>query len=117
MTIEEKKEHVIRCIKLGMELYKAYLIAECTPDEIEILDTDKDLQRKIEITYAIAERDLLEKHNVALEISQLKGNTNPIQWKLARLNPNRWDSREKDLNVKLPEPVQVNLIGKDCATG
>ncbi len=112
MTIEQKKDHILRCIKLGMELYKAELIAECTEVEIKEIAEDELFLKRIEQQYALEEYSLLMKHNVALEISKTRGNANPIQWKLSKLNPKRWDIKDKSLELRTPIPMQVNLVGK-----
>jgi len=112
MTFEQKKDHIIRCVKLGMELYRAELVSECTLEEIELLDKDKDFLKRIDQQYAIEEYALLTKHNVALEIAKTRGNASPIQWKLGKLNPKRWDSKDKETILTVPESIKVNLVGK-----
>jgi len=112
MTIEQKKEHILRCVKLGMELYRAELVSECTLEEIELIENDKLFLKRIEQQYAIEEYSLLTKHNVALNIAQSRGNASPIQWKLGKLNPKRWDTKDKDTVLKVPGSIQVNLVGK-----
>ena len=95
-----------------MELYKAELISECSEEEIELLDKDKDFLKQIDQQYALSEYELLTKHNIALDIAKNKGSTNPIQWKLSKLNPARWDSRDKETTLNIPESIKVNLVGK-----
>jgi len=112
MTLEQKKEHILRCVKLGMELYKAELISECTLEETELIEEDKLFLKRIEQQYAISEYELLTKHNTVLSLAESKGNAGPIQWKLGKLNPKRWDSKDKDTVLKVPEALQINLVGK-----
>ena len=69
-------------------------------------------EAKDEALIESGEYDLLIKHNTALEIAALRGTTNPIQWKLGKLNPKRWDSKESNIPISIPEHIQVNLVGK-----
>lgn len=112
MELKEKKQHIIRCIKLGMSLFKAQLISECTDEEITILNNDEIFLNRIEQQYAIEEYALLLKHNSAIEIARDKGNANPIQWRLAKLNPDDWDSKDKTIKLETPQAIQVNLKGR-----
>lgn len=114
MTFEQKKEHILRCVRLGMELYQAALMSACTPDEITILENDIEFKQKIEVQHALEEYDLLQKHNVAIETASFKGNASPIQWKLSRINKNRWDNgKESDTTSSInPSELTINLIGK-----
>jgi len=112
MTLNQKKEHILRCIKLGMGLYKAQLVSECTELEIVLLEEDKVFLKEIEQQYAISEYELLIKHNTAIDISKSRGNANPIQWKLSKLNPEQWASKDKETTLRVPEKIQINLIGK-----
>jgi hypothetical protein len=112
MTLEQKKEHILRCIKLGMELYRAELVAECTDEEIMLIEKDEIFMKKIQQRYALQEYELLLKHNTALDLAKSRGNATPIQWRLSKLNPSKWDSKDKELKIKPPEAIQVNLTGR-----
>ena len=54
MNITEKKEHILRCIRLGMDLFSAALIAECTDKELEDLEEDPNFSRRVKIEYALS---------------------------------------------------------------
>lgn len=111
MTFEHKKEHVLRCVRLGMELFRAQLVAECTPEEIERMESDPSFLAKVEQQYAVEEYDLLKKHSTAMEIAIAAGKTAAIQWKLGKLNPIRWGNDEGQvLPPDLPN-LRVNLVG------
>lgn len=100
-----KKAVIINCIQLGMEKYKAYLLAELTEEEIEKIDEDKDFQNELEIISIIKEKHLLEKYEEIIDISVSRGNANPIQWLLGKLNK-RWSSNDSNLdNNKLNKTI------------
>lgn len=107
-----KKEHILRCVKLGMQLYKAQIYAQCTEEEIKLLDNDKNFLKQVEQQYALQEYELLLKHNNAIAIATEKGNASPIQWRLSKLNPNHYASKDKVIELKTPEALTVNLKGK-----
>jgi len=111
VNIKQKKEHILRCIRLGMDLFSAALIAECTDEELETLENDPKFNKRIKIEYAIEEERLLNKHNTAIEEAVIKGNAHSVQWKLEKLNPGRWGNKE---SAKIPfeGKVTVNLIGR-----
>jgi len=110
MTLEQKKEHILRCVKLGMELFKAELVAECAPDEIEAFEKDPVFMEDVERAYAIEEFNLLQKHQTALSIAIMSGRANPVQWKLGKINPKRWGTNEEKSIVPHTIP-EINLVG------
>ncbi len=113
MTLESKKEHILRLIKLGMELYRAELITECTEEEIDNIEKDEKFNRKAEIYDAISEKELLDKLEKAIDIAVDKGKSSAIQWKLERLNPGRWGNKEAEKrNIDLKN-LSISLVGKD----
>ena len=111
MNLEEKKAHILRCTKLGMDFFSAALIAECTDEELNVLDNDSIFNHRILIGNAIEEERLLNKHNSAMTVAADKGQAAPIQWKLERLNPRRWGSKETGNNPNNGN-VTINLIGR-----
>jgi len=112
MTIDRKKEHILRCVKLGMDVFQAQLIAECSIKEIEKLDEDKDFQDAIELHNAISELELLEQHEAAILLQAERGTTSAIQWKLERINPKRWGKDEKK-GIDFPKNLHISLGGVD----
>lgn len=111
MKLEEKKDHILRCMRLGMDFFSASLVAECTEKELDILDNDKYFQRRLLIEHALEEERLLKKHNDAIEEAVIRGRANSIQWKLERLNPKRWGSKETTRSELEPD-ITINLIGR-----
>lgn len=101
MDIDSKKEHIMRCIDLGMDFFKSCLSSGCTDEEIEKLELDESFQKQVEIKYSLAEYNLLMKHNTALEVAKMKGNATPIQWRLDKLNPKKYGNKTSlDVNSK-----------------
>jgi len=113
MTIEQKKEHVLRCVKLGMDSYSAYIVATCTVEEIALLDDDVYFQSLIEQQNKIAEYDLLKNHEVATRIAINRGNANPVQWRLEKLNPNKWGNGKGGDTEKTLPPGTIILVGEE----
>lgn len=113
MELKQKKEHVLRCIKLGMDIYKAYIVAECTEEEVDLLNNDDKFQNIIIQRQALQEYDLLLKHNVAMDLAEKKGNAKPIEWRLKILNPEKYDKKDKIVKLETPEAITVNLKGVD----
>ena len=110
MTLQQKKEHILRCVRLGMELFQAELVAECTTKEIETIDKDKKFLERVNQYYAIEEYDLLVKHNNAMALAAVTGKTGAIQWKLERINPGRWGKEEEGVLKNIPN-LTVSLVG------
>lgn len=111
MTLEEKKSHILRCVRLGMDFLSASLVAECTDEEVDFLENDKKFSKRLLIENALEEERLLTKHNAAIEEAIIKGKANPVQWKLEKLNPRRWGSKGTN-NIQPEIPVSVNLVGR-----
>lgn len=118
MELNQKKDCILRCIKLGMDWYESCIVAECTEPEIELLESDIAFQKLIEQKQAIQEYEWLLAHNVAMDIAKKKGNTKPIEWRLAKLNPNKYDSNNnKTIKLEAPENIVVNLVGVSVDNG
>ena len=98
MELDKKQEHVLRCIKLGMDLYSSYIVAQCTQEEIDILDEDEEFIARIEFEQKLQEQDLLKQHSEAALLAGMKGNTHGFEWMLGKINPGRWGQKQ-DLNV------------------
>jgi len=112
MDIESKKEHILRCIQLGMEPIEAQFVSECTVEEMDEIDQDESFVKKIRNYQALAEYSLLQKHEAAM-LSQLsEGKTAAAQWKLERLNPGKWGKEDSNKQTD-PLNLNVTLTGKD----
>ena len=111
MNMSDKKGSVLRLIKLGMEVFRAELVVGCTESEIEELENDIEFIRRIKAHEAISEKELLDKLEDAIDVAVDKGSSAAIQWKLERLNPNRWASKELDKQL-VPHNIKVELVGR-----
>lgn len=111
MDLKNKKQQLFRLIKLGMELYRAELVVGCTEKEVSLLDKDEDFNQKIKEHEAIGEKELLDKLEDAIDIGVDKGSSSAIQWKLERLNSNRWGSKEIGREAINPNLV-IELVGR-----
>jgi len=98
MSFENKILIIEEIISLGMSLYEAFLIAECTEEEILILQNSNEYKKKFELIKLIEERELLKKHKEATEIALKKGNTKPIEWKLSKLKPEVYGTKVVNIN-------------------
>jgi len=110
MNIEGKKEHILRCVKLGMELFQAELVAECSVEDIEKIEEDKVFLRVVKNHKAYAEFALLEKHEKAMNNQLVEGKTSAAQWKLERMNPRKWGREDSKQPPELPN-LSVSLTG------
>ena len=115
MDFGNKKEHILRCIKLGLDLYQAEILSECTVEEIETLDKDKHFQLLVRQEAILEEYELLEKHKRVIDDAVLRGNASALQWKLEKINPKRWGKEKESEEDKSPfsdEKLEINLVGK-----
>lgn len=111
MSLNDKKDQILRLIKLGMELYRAELVMACTEKEIEKLENDKEFCQRIKSYEAIGEKELLDKLEDAIDLGIDKGKSSAIQWKLERINSKRWGSKELDRDFINPN-IKIELVGK-----
>ena len=109
MDYKQKRQHVLRYVKLGMALYESMVLAGLTKKEMADLENDTRFARRIEAVRALQEYELLEAHGVTAKIAASKGNAHPIEWRLTKLNPGRYGAaaeKEKppDKIVIIPPP-------------
>jgi len=109
MTLETKKKIIYNTIKTGMELKRAFLLAECSDEDIEQIESDEEFMTKIDKYQVYAERKMLELHAKACQIAATKGNTTGMQWKLGKLNPDRWGEKKTDILI----PGKLVIDGDD----
>ena len=107
MTLDEKKEHIIRFVGLGMDFLGSSILAECTDEERDVLEKDEAFQRRITFEDKQAELRLLERHDECIKYAIRKGNAQPIQWRLELLNK-RYKNDGKEEKEKSPE-VHIHL--------
>lgn len=94
-AFEMQKAMILNCIQLGMDRHRAFLLSELSPEETNELNKDKEFEHLIDITLILKEKELLERHREALEISAERGNSKPIEWMLGKLNPDRWAEKKE----------------------
>lgn len=82
-----------------MNTERSFIVAQCTPDESELLRADEEFLKKLTVYQAVQEMELLESHELAMDIAAEKGNTKPIEWRLSKLNPESWGPKS-EINVK-----------------
>ena len=90
MELRDKKLLAERFIKLGMDKYKSLLAAECTQEEIDILEEDKEFTNRIEWLQAKEVSVLLEKLQTVIEINKPRGISTEIRWLLGKLDAPRF---------------------------
>lgn len=103
MTLDEKKAHVYRLVKLGMSRDEAELLTGLSLEDQETLDRDPVYLANCRVQKLIEERDLLLHLDDIVEDNAIKGVSTEIRWKLERLNPQRWG---KSLAVTTPPPAE-----------
>ncbi len=100
MTFVDKKNQILECVRLGMDVYKSQLVVACTQQEIDQMDNDPEFLSRVELHKATKETDLLEMHDTAINTAKDRGDTRGIQWRLEKLNP-------KESNT-----LKINATGK-----
>ncbi len=112
MTLEQKREHTFRCIKLGMTLEDSLFLAECTDAEIDELMADEKYQHEVNLYQKLEEMELLRKHAVAMDVGIQRGNTKPMEWRLAKMNPNKWGAKvDAPEQTNIPQNIHVTMKG------
>ena len=111
MYTEDQTELVLDFIRLGMGFTEACLAAGLSEEDEFELEDDLLFQRKVDVQKAIAEHDLLVRHNNATRIAEKRGNgQNAIQWRLEKLNPSRYSNKDTDDGGKANGRVTINII-------
>ena len=90
-----------------MDVYSSYIVSECTEQEIELLEEDKEFQRRLQVRQRTEEKNLLEKLDSTINIAASKGNASPLIWKLGIINEERYN---KQAGKKDPSPDIKNAI-------
>jgi hypothetical protein len=97
MDIQAKAESVMRCVRLGMALEEAYLLAECSLEEQDSLGRDEAFLYRVQVQRSIQERDLLQKLNTIIELNASMGKGEDLRWLLSRINRKRYgDGKAED---------------------
>ncbi len=108
---DKRKEQIIRCVKLGMDLRTSMYTVACSDEEMETLEKDEKFMRRVTVTGAILEMNLIESHDSAMDIQLAEGKTGAVQWKLERINPSRWGKATKDEGGDAPRVMIVEIPG------
>lgn len=87
--MSSKRDLVLNCVSLGMDLQRAYYAAELTPDEMDELEKDEAFQRTAKAKEAIAEMKLLQSLDSVIEMNLRKGNSKELRYKLGAISP-KW---------------------------
>ena len=90
MTIEEKKGYVLKYIRLGMDLMSSMIVAECTDDEIAVLDEDAGFQRSAKLAVKIEEMQAMEAFHQTRKRLLAQDDTRDTRWWLSKVNPSQW---------------------------
>ena len=86
------------------------LVAGCTEKEMAAIEKDVKFNNVVKQYHALEEYSLLIKHKTAMDVAAISGRTNAIQWKLERINPNRWSVAEDKGPIELPN-LTINIKG------
>ena len=113
MELADKKEHVFRCIQLGMDTYSSKIVAQCTVEEIEELEQDDAFNERVIFIQKLEERDLLQQHSEASLIAGTKGNTHGFEWRLERMNPDQYGKKPNSITVNQNVGVNVELTEEE----
>jgi tRNA U34 5-carboxymethylaminomethyl modifying enzyme MnmG/GidA len=95
MELRDKKEAIYRFVRLSMPLYAAQICAECTPEEIELLNKDEDFIKRINWNKQNEVRRLLERMDTILDKNSSKGISKELIWKLGKLDPKTYGDNSK----------------------
>lgn len=114
MELDNKKNHIIRCIQLGMDVYSAEIIAQCTVEEMDQLSNDEDFNNQILFYQKYQEQELLQQHKEASLIAGLKGNTHGFEWMLEKINPDKF-GRNGSIDLNVPKGIEIYLPEKESA--
>ena len=106
---DSKQEQLLQAIRLGADLTTAALLAGYDFDDIEDLEEDEILQRKIKVTEAELQFKHLKRIDTASAIAAEKGTASPSQWMLEKLNPERFGKALK-LSGDEKKPIPARII-------
>jgi hypothetical protein len=102
-----KRDLVLNCISSGLSIERAFVYAQCTPEEIEELESDKEFLSVASFQDVNMELELLNLHTKAMEESARRGNASAVQWRLERLYPSRWGAKQIALPIGLGNPEDI----------
>jgi DNA replication initiation complex subunit (GINS family) len=127
MTLEDKKKHIYRLVKLGMDRAECELLAECSLEEQTELEKDAYYLAHCAIQRLLEEKDLLERLEDIIEMNTVEGKSTEVRWKLEKINNARWGNvvrvasepvsvkREPPDLSKLTEEQRAILLDTVCA--
>ena len=112
MELSQKINIIYDTIRLGMPLYDACILATCTDEEVEQIQADEEIQRKVKFIQKEEEMALLRDHQTARQIASGKGSTKGLEWMLEKLNPDRY-GRSGTVDLPTGSKVAVYLPEKE----
>lgn len=92
MTLQNKKDTILRLLALGMPQERCFLYAEVTAEENDALRADELFMRRVGFIPLQEEEKLLTKLDTTMEIAAMKGKSDDIRWKLALFDKGRYGS-------------------------
>lgn len=91
MELKSKLYAAEQFLRLGMDVYKSLLAAECTADEIEeLMAENSDFMKKAEWVQAKQVADLLEDVKKAKDINIPRGISTEARWLLGKVDSTRF---------------------------
>lgn len=90
MELRDKKILAERFIKLGMSKFDSMIAAECTQQDIDILDKDEEFSHRLDFLQKKEESELLKDIDDIIKFNKGKGISTEIRWKLGKLDPVRF---------------------------
>ena len=90
MELKDKKNLTERFLRLGMDSYSSMIAAECTQDEIDMLNDDKDFMSRVMWVQKKEVSNLLERLQSVMTINQGRGISTEIRWLLGKMDSSRF---------------------------
>ena len=95
MLLSEKKGFILKYVRLGMDIPSSMICAECTDEEMELLDADTEFQRIIKFTGKYEESRMLEDFERARKANISLNDTRDTRWLLEKIDPERFGTGKK----------------------
>jgi len=96
-----------------MDVVSSMIVAQCTADEIEILNDDIEFSNKVLFHSKHLEMKLLDNHRTGRVFAASRGNTHGVEWMLERINKDKWGNKIDDGTGTVINNVNIYLPKKD----
>ena len=106
---DRKKESILHFVYLLMPLSRAYYLAECTTEEIEVLEADEDFQRKVYLKKLLREKETLEAIKDVTDIETIRGISTTARAMLPKMDPAFTTEIDEGLGANAERIVHVYL--------